>query len=160
MRAKLGVVLLVALTAVGALAFAVLGDDGEEVSVAVAGQDSEPTTTVEPEAPVTMEGVAARLDCPDPPDPNGPSNIASFNGDPAPGLGEPSPDAALGVFLRETWPGVDSHSFVAAARNSIEVRYENRHAALVVTGGEGGVWNVTSAVFCRPIAVDWRARQK
>lgn len=145
MRAKLGVVLLVALTAVGALAVAVLGDDGEEVSVAVAGQESEPTTTVEPEAPVTMEGVAARLDCPDPPDPNGPApnppgpgNLAYVNYNYPAGNGEPTAKAAVELFSSSTWPGVDPGSFVVTARNSFEVRYENRHAALLVTGVEGG----------------------
>ncbi len=48
-----------------------------------------------------MEGVAARLNCPEPPDPNGPApnppmagDLVSATFDYAPGNGEPTPERA------------------------------------------------------------------
>ncbi|HUP70750.1 MAG TPA: hypothetical protein VM142_13180 [Acidimicrobiales bacterium] len=163
---RIVVVGIVALLGVGVAGVATLRGD-EDVLVATVRQAPEPTVPTVPEAPVTMEGVAARLDCPDPPDPNGPApnppmpgNLVSVTGDYAAGAGDPTPRAALTAYLRAAWPGADPESFVVTARNSSEVRFENQHAALLATFAEGGVWNVTNEMYCRPMAAEWRAGRR
>lgn len=135
--------------------------------MATVRQASETTVPTVPEAPVTMEGVAARLNCPDPPDPNGPApnppvagDLVSVTSDPAPGTGFPTPEAAVKEYLSYAWPALDSGSFVVTARSSAEVRLENQHAALLATLAEGGVWNVTFKMYCGTIAAEWQAGRR
>ncbi|MGH9177389.1 MAG: hypothetical protein ACRD0N_02385, partial [Acidimicrobiales bacterium] len=109
-----------------------------------------------PGDPVTMAGVVARLDCPPPPDPNGPGNFYLGTFDYPAGLGSATPEAALRSQLEE-WPGADPASFVATARSASAVRYENRHAAVIVAGTEGALWVVESVAYCVPVADEWRA---
>ena len=112
-----------------------------------------------PDPPATLEAVAARIECPRTGDPNGPSNLAYVTGNPAPGTGEVTPEAALQEYLDYAWPLVDRRSFAVTARNSGKVLFENRHAALVVTMVEPGRWSVMSEVFCAPITAQWRGRR-
>lgn len=138
LRTRLAGAGVVACLGAGGLAMATLKDDQAEVSVATARQAPEPAAPTVPEAPVTMEGVAARLDCPDPPDPNGPAPNPPMAGDlasstllPAPGYGEPTPQAALEAHVREALPVAPLESFIVTARNSSQVRFENDHAAVL-----------------------------
>lgn len=140
---------------------------GGDVSVATVRQASETTVPTVPEAPVTMQGVAARLDCPDPPDPNGPApnppmagDLVAVTGLPAPGHGEPTPEAALDAHVREALPGAPLESFIVTARNSSQVRFENDHAAVLAVLVERGAWNVTFHMFCGTIAAKWRAGRR
>lgn len=163
LRVRLAVTGVVACLGAGGVAMATVKDDRAEVSVATVRQTPDLMAPTVPEAPVTMEGVRDRLDCPDPPDPNGtapnppgPGNLVYANYDYAPGNGEPSPEAAVELFASSTWPGLDPATFVATARSPVDVRYENRHAALLVSGAEGGVWVVSNAIYCGTIATEWR----
>ena len=167
LRTRLAVVGVVACLGAGGLAMATLKDDQAEVSVATVRQAPDLMASTVPEAPVTMEGVAARLDCPDPPDPNGPApnppmpgNLVSVTGLPGPGHGEPTPEAALEAHVREALPGAPLESFIVTARNSSQVRFENDHAAVLAVLVERGAWNVTHEIYCRPIAAEWRAGRR
>lgn len=164
LRVRLAVAGVVACLGAGGVAMATLRDDRAEVSVGTVRQSPDLMAPTVPEAPVTMEGVAARLDCPDPPDPNGPapnprmaSDLASSTLLPAPGYGEPTPEAALEAHVREALPGAPVESFTVTARNSSQVRFENDHAALLAVLVERGAWNVTFQMFCGTIAAEWRA---
>lgn len=157
---------VVAVLGVGVAGMATLRD-GKGVSVATARQAPEPEAPTVPEAPVTMEGVAARLDCPDPPDPNGPApnppmagDLVAVTGLPAPGYGDPTPEAALETHVREALPGAPLDSFIVTARNSSQVRFENDHAAVLAVLVERGAWNVTFHMFCGTIAAEWRAGRR
>ncbi|HUP70749.1 MAG TPA: hypothetical protein VM142_13175 [Acidimicrobiales bacterium] len=161
------VTVVAACVGVGGVTAAALHDIRADVSVATVRQAPDPTVPPAPEAPVTMEGVAARLGCPDPPDPNGPApnpptpgNLAYVTGLPAPGHGEPTPEAALEAYVREALPGAPLGSFVVTARNSSQVRFENDHAAVLAVLVEGSAWNVTNEIYCRPIAAEWRAGRR
>lgn len=162
-RARTVVVAVVAVACAGSVT-AALGGGGEKVSVATVGDDAVkatvPSPPPQPEAPVTFEGVRARLHCPGPPDPNGPSDIVSVHYDYAAGNGEPTPEQAVRLFVRSTWPAADVASFSATARNSTEVLFENPHAALLVTGAQGGVWTVRYASYCGASAAEWRAGKR
>lgn len=109
-----------------------------------------------PEPRLTLEGVAARIECPRTGDPNGASNLAFVIGHPAQGTGEATPEAALRAYLQYVWPLADPWSFAVTGRSSGQVLFENRHAALIVTMVEGGRWNVINEVFWRPVADQWR----
>lgn len=159
-----GLAAMVMATAVGVIRS---GGDAGKVSVVAASQDDAGlgvTTTLPelpaglPRPPEFLNTERVKAHCPRPPDPGGPSNVMSINLDWAPGYGEVTPQAAMAIFVRGRWPGADLESFPPTAVSSERVYFENDHAALAVTRGEGG-WRVTTIVECAPMTAQWSAER-
>lgn len=158
---------LAAMAMAAAVGVIKLGGDAEKVSVVAAsqGDGGAVVATTLPELPAGLplppESLnTERVDahCPPPPDPEGPGNVVSDALDYAPGYGEVTPQAGLASFVSSEWPRADLESFPATAVSSEVVYFENDHAALAVTRGEGG-WRVTLIVACAPIAAQWAAER-
>lgn len=161
MRRLIGVgggILVVALVIVAVTRTA--SDDGE-VSVRATGDPSEtspPSRPPEPTYPPTDPDIPTvtadvnlfeRVTCP-------PGDlIAIGQHDPAPGFGDPVPEAALWSFLRATFPAAPEPSFKVTGRGEHAAILENGQSALLATMAEPGRWTVTSSATCSSSARQW-----